>query len=138
MKKIILGLIAVVLVIVALNTLGVINLKEIFSGMEDTEKLVSPRDLVNGAKKFGDLRVVVMSLNGAVSNLEVDIGKKPGGKMSAGTTDADGIVVFNDVPVGDFVIFFNDYTYPAIFEKMPLIHFNILEDQTTEKVIELK
>lgn len=54
-------------------------------------------------------------------------------------TDRDGIVIFDKMPVGDFVIFFNDSTFPKNFERVSsLIPVKIIESKTTEQKIELR
>ncbi len=59
--------------------------------------------------------------------------------MSVEITDKDGMAFFEKVPIGNYVIFFNDNTFPKNFERIStLIPVKITEGQVTEQKIELK
>lgn len=122
-----------------LNFFGVVDLKSLRSSGDETP-IVTPQDLIPGADKFGSLKVVITT-NGTtfVSGIEVDVGERPGGNMAVEITDNNGTAFFEKIPVGNFVIFFNDSTYPQNFEKVQsLIPVKIIEGETTEQKIELK
>lgn len=138
MKKFIFGIIAGIVLMLILNFLG-FDLKRFFSNNASNAP-VAPQDLIAGAEKFGSLKVVITSDKRAfISGVEVDVGERPGGKMAVSITDKDGTAFFEKVPVGNFVIFFNDITYPKNFERVSaLIPIRIIEGQITEQKIELK
>ncbi len=139
MGKIILGVVIGMAITLALNFFGLIDLKRssLSSGANDGP--VFPQELISGAEKFGSLNVVITAGGAFVSGIEVDVGERPGGKMAVGVTDKNGTAVFEKMPVGKFVIFFNDNTFPKNFERVSnLIPIEIIEGRTTEQKIELK
>ena len=58
--------------------------------------------------------------------------------MAVDITDKGGVAFFERMPVGRFVIFFNDATYPQNFERVPsLVPVEITEGEVAERIIEL-
>ncbi|MFA5086879.1 MAG: hypothetical protein WC470_01085 [Candidatus Paceibacterota bacterium] len=139
MKKFIFGLITGVVIFMLLNFFGIVDLKQFGKGFWSSSSIVAPENLIEGAQQFGSLKVAITSGQGAfIGNIEVDVGEHPGGKMAMEITDKNGIAFFDKMPVGNFVIFFNDNTLPKNFEKAPsLIPVKIIEGQTTEQNIQL-
>lgn len=138
MNKFILGLITGIVIMLALNFLGFGDfIKGFFNNT--ASNIVAPEDLVSGAQEFGSLKVIITTnKTQLVSGIEVDVADHPGTKMTVGVTDNNGTVVFEKMPVGNFVIFFNDVTYPKSFERVSaLIPVQIIKGQVTEKNIEL-
>jgi hypothetical protein len=136
MKKYILGLITGIVIMLILNFLPM----GFFSGdKNNSPNIVEPQNLIDGAQEFGSLKVVINAgKTSFVSGIEVDVGEYPGGKMAVEITDKDGAAFFEKMPVGNFVIFFNENTYPKNFERVSsLIPVEITEGKTTEQKIEL-
>lgn len=141
MKKFILGLITGIVVMLILNFLGFGDLRRfgLFTNNGGSPDIVAPQNLIDGAQKFGSLKVIITAGKTAfVSNVEVDVGEHPGGKMAVEITDRNGTAFFEKMPTGNFVIFFNDATFPKNFERVSsLIPVKIVEGETTEQKIEL-
>ncbi len=140
MKKFILGLITGLIIMLIMNFFVFCDFKRFESlGNNNGSNIVASENLIDGIQKFGSLKIVVTAGKTAfVSDLEVDVGKQPGGKMAVKITDKNGTVFFEKIPTGDFVIFFNDVTYPKNFERVSsLIPVKIVEGKTTEQKIEL-
>ncbi|NLJ49780.1 MAG: hypothetical protein GX428_09400 [Candidatus Atribacteria bacterium] len=136
MKKFILGLITGIAIMLIADFLFI---GFFTSNKNNTPNIVSSQSLIEGAQKFGSLNVVITAGKTAfVSGIEVDVGEYPGGKMAVEITDKNGTAFFDKMPVGNFVIFFNDATFPKNFERVSsLIPVKIVEGQTTEQKIEL-
>lgn len=139
MKKFILGLIIGLVIFLTLSYFGLGNFMQGLKGGENGESSsVVPAELLKeGAAEFGSLKVVMTDSQGAfVGNIEVDVGEQPGGKMAVETTDGNGVAFFDKMPVGNYVIFFNEITFPKNFERPAvLIPVKIMAGQTTEQEI---
>ncbi|MDD2730975.1 MAG: hypothetical protein PHW33_02520 [Candidatus Portnoybacteria bacterium] len=143
MKKFILGLAVGIAIFLVLSSFGFGDfMQELRNNNADEggPPVVSPENLIEGATEFGSLKIIITAGETAfISGIEVDVGEQPGGKMAVGVTDENGTAFFEKIPVGDYVIFFNDYTFPKNFEKPSvLIPIKITEGKTTEQKIELK
>ena len=139
MKRFLLGFAAGLAVVVLANVAGFadIRIAGLFSN-DESNAPVAPHDLVIGAERFGSLRVILSARGAAVGDIEVDVGERPGGKMAVDITDKGGVAFFERMPVGRFVIFFNDATYPQNFERVPsLVPVEITEGEVAERIIEL-
>ena len=131
MKNFIFGSVA------ALVVVGLIYMAYPMIGGFFTSGPVSPQELKSGVTDFGALQVKVSGAGKPLSGIEVDIGE-PGGRMSYLMTDKDGIVLFENVPVGQIEIFFNDFNFPKEFIRVSSrIVVSIAKAKTTEKEIEL-
>lgn len=73
-----------------------------------------------------------------VNRVEVDLGEKPGppAKGGAAVTDDSGIATFNVKP-GNYVIYFNEGTFPQNLQIPELISVQVLEGQINEKTIKV-
>lgn len=109
-------------------------------GNNENSNFVAPENLIEGATEFGSLKVILTDTRGAfIDNIEVDVGEHPGGKMAVEVTDKNGVALFEKMPAGNYVIFFNDNTFPKNFERVPsLIPVKITKGQATEQKIELR
>ncbi len=132
MKKFILGFVSAS-VLIALTYFGYPYIRGFFGGSQP----VSPQELKPGVTDFGALRVKILGAGKPLSDLEVDLGE-PGGTMSYMLTDKDGVAFFENVPVGQLQIFFNDLNFPKEYVRVssPVI-VNIVKDKITEKEIKL-
>ena len=99
---------------------------------------VAPQNLVKGATEFGTLKVIVSSNEMPVADVEIDVGLAPGGNMAIAKTGKDGVAIFERMPAGDFVVFFNDYNFFKNFQRVSsLTPVSIIAEKTTEQKIEL-
>lgn len=103
-------------------------------------KPVSPDQLNPEAKEWGALRLEVFGKGQPISGVEVDLGKigpnGPEGPMSAMETDANGVVLFEKIPVGTYDVFWNSNDFPQNFNQPGRILIEITKDQTTLKRID--
>lgn len=102
----------------------------------------TPRDcasLAPDATEFGNLTVQVLGNGQPVGNLEVDLGLQPGPNNCPKKTDSNGLVSFENIPVGSMAIFFNGANFPKEFSQASSAVYwvNITKNQTFEKTIEL-
>lgn len=139
MKKFIFGLTTGAVIFMLLNFFGIVDLRQFGKGFGNNSSIVAPENLIEGAQQFGSLKVTVASGQGEfISGIEVDVGEHPGGKMAVEITDKNGVAFFEKMPVGNYVVFFNDNTFPKNFEKASnLISVKIIEGQVTEQNIQL-
>lgn len=103
---------------------------------------VQPQDLSPGSTDFGTLRVEIFGLGNPLAEVEVDLaktepGKGPIGPMTYAKTDANGIAMFERVPVGSFSVFFNLKNFPKGYKYIPNVPVEIIKNQTIIKKIEL-
>lgn len=62
----------------------------------------------------GSLKVSIMSAGAPVKSLEVDVGTKPGApQYYLKMTDDSGIALFEEIPAGSYVIYFNQENFPS-------------------------
>jgi hypothetical protein len=136
MKKFILGFISA-LVLVGLIYFAYPFIRSFFSGASP----VSPESLNPSVKDYGSLRVEIFGKGNPLADVEVDLGKigssGPTGPMSFLITDSSGLVVFKNVPVGSYNIFFNDYHFPNGYVMPRYFLVNITKDQNTQERIDL-
>jgi hypothetical protein len=140
MKGFLLGLAVGIGFMAILNITGWGDIKHwtLFGNNAGVPNAVATQNLVKGATEFGTLKVTVTSGKAVVSGVEVDVGVQPGGKMAVATTDKDGVALWNEMPIGDFVVFFNAYNFPKNFKfESSLTPVSVSADQTTEQKIEL-
>lgn len=133
MKKFILWFVGA-LVIVGLIYFGY----PVIRGFLGNNAPVTPNQLNPEAKDFGTLKVEVSGKGRLIAGLEVDLGQ-PGGRMTYTMTDVNGVAIFENVSVGTYRIFFNDYNYPKeefvrVASEIPVV---IIKDQIIVKKIEL-
>jgi len=102
---------------------------------------VVPSALKPGATEFGSLRVTVLALGQPVEGVEVDVGTMtssgPTGAMTVATTGADGVALFEQVPVGTFDIFWNLNVFPKGYQQPSGFPVTIVKNQTTAKTVTL-
>ena len=86
----------------------------------------------------GSLKVSIVSSGAPVKSLEVDIGIKPGASQYyLKFTGEDGIALFEGIPAGSYVIYFNQESFPSgLIEPAPQA-INVLAGQTTQTNINL-
>lgn len=91
-------------------------------------------------KDFGSLKVIVLAPNGKpATEIEVDINTKPGPPKFRLDTDKNGVAFFEQVPVGNYAIYFNKGNFPPVFEYPQQTYWvGVDKDKITEKVIELR
>ncbi len=87
----------------------------------------------------GDLKVTINSASGPAGNLEVDVAYRPGASQYyMRATDDKGVAVFNDLPEGNYKIYFNSSNFLAGYDFRQTIDVKVTADQTAEMVVELK
>ena len=143
MKKLILGFVVVLAVIVA----GYIAFKFLFTsgGIPIGERTaVKCSTASNTCEQFtptkdgGSLKITILSYTGiAAKDLEVDLGTKPGAaEYYMKYTDKNGIAEFDGILPGSYIVYFNgttfikDYGSPTTTERV-----EINKNQTAEKTI---
>lgn len=104
---------------------------------------VSPEMLKPGVTDYGTLKVLIKGKGQPLNDVEVDLGTissgGPTGPMTFKITDESGLALFENVPVGNYNVFFNTNHYPADFAPYSeQVSVKINQGQTTEKTIELK
>lgn len=99
--------------------------------------------LNEGAAEFGKVGLEISSKSGqSVKDVEVNLGAQPGAENYCWTkTNENGVAVFDQVPVGDYSIYFNDTTLPEALGgggPTPVLQIKVTKGVTTEAGIELK
>lgn len=81
---------------------------------------------------------LMMDNNTPVSNVEVDVGEKPGPPPKGGITytDNSGVATFFVQP-GNYTIYFNTGTFPKNLQMPPLQQILVEEGKSSEKTIVL-
>ena len=86
----------------------------------------------------GSLKVAIVVAKSPVKRLEVDVAGKPGSPLYyVKLTDNNGVALFNNLPSGDYAIYFNGVNFPKEYGDSPTVPVEIIKNQTIERVIEL-
>jgi hypothetical protein len=86
----------------------------------------------------GTLQVTVTGGGKVVTDLEVDVGVKPGAtKYYMRLTDSNGVAVFDGIPAGSYDVYFNGNNFPAQFGNSPLVTVEVSAGQIIQKSIDL-
>lgn len=97
-----------------------------------TYQLARPHD-------FGDLKVIATSNGKPVAGLEIDVDSQPGPPKYRDQTDENGVVLFEELPVGRYAIFFNGENFPKELADATLYFWvTVKKDKVTEKKIVLR
>lgn len=101
--------------------------------------LPKPAFLDKGIEGNAQLNVTLLMDNNVknpISDVEVDLAEKPGQPPKGGVavTNEQGIATFKVKP-GNYVIFFNDNTFPKNLKVPGLVQVEVKEGITNEKVI---
>lgn len=86
----------------------------------------------------GNLNVVVTAAGVPMKGLEVDAAGRPGApRYYVKLTDDTGVALFNGLPTGSYVIYFNGVNFPKEYGDAPTVPAMITKEQTTERRIDL-
>ena len=86
----------------------------------------------------GALQITITSAGKPVSNLEVDVGAKPGAtKYYMGLTDAGGVITIDGITAGNYVIYFNQGAFPSELTEPAPQAVGVTIGQTTKTTIDL-
>ncbi len=136
MKKFIFGFISA-LVFIGVIYFGYLFIRGFFSGGGP----VSPENLNPAVQDYGSLRVEIFGKGNPLSDVEIDVGVIGSQGPEAFTyvvTDANGVALFEKLPVGVYDIFFNGYRFPEGYEVPKERHsIRIAKDQLTQKRIDM-
>lgn len=145
MKKVILGFVIILVVIVA----GYFAFKFFYASKnmtpgQRTAVLCSTERNVceqfSPAANSGSLKITILTRTGTpAKDLEVDLGTKPGAtEYYMKYTDKNGVAEFGGIPSGSYVVYFNGVTFIKEYGASSIIvRVEINKNQTTEKTIQL-
>ncbi len=86
----------------------------------------------------GAVKITISASGKSVGDLEVDLGTKPGApQYYMKLTDANGTAIFDGIPAGSYVIYFNSNNFPQQFGSPPTETVTVGSGQTSVKNIDL-
>lgn len=87
----------------------------------------------------GNLEVTVMAAGKPAANLEVDAALAPGAPhYYMRSTDSNGVAQFDDLPAGDYKIYFNLNNFPKEYDASQLGSTKVTQGVTAKTIITLK
>lgn len=86
----------------------------------------------------GSIKIVISAGENPVKGLEVDVAPRPGSQQYyVKLTDNSGVATFENIPSGEYAIYFNGVNFPKEYGDSPTVPVEITKGQTIERAIDL-